>query len=316
MHHRDLNLLVALDVLLEEGSVAAAARRMNLSPPAMSRTLSRIRVAFDDPIFVQAGRRMTPTPRALELQQQVHAVVAQATGLFRNDAHLDLSRISPVFTIQADDLFLGALGAALLERLRNECPGVTLRFISHDRHDDVSLSLRERHADLFIGAPLPFKPEIRTQSLFTTGFRGFARKAHPIFQQPVTLERFVQFDQISISRQERYSGAIDEMLATRGLTRRLVLIVPTFFTMIETLRGYDLIMLMPDIVIETLPHREIGLRAFELPFHTPPLTGLQAWHPRNDKDALHRWLRRTVRELCLKMKNGHPVSDAPDALNE
>ncbi|MGU1849543.1 LysR family transcriptional regulator, partial [Pseudomonas aeruginosa] len=78
MHLPDLNLLVALNVLLEEGSVVGAARRMHLSPPAMSRTLSRIREAVGDPIMVRAGRKLVPTPRALELQEQVRQLVDQA----------------------------------------------------------------------------------------------------------------------------------------------------------------------------------------------------------------------------------------------
>ncbi|MEG2962679.1 MAG: LysR family transcriptional regulator, partial [Janthinobacterium sp.] len=78
----DLNLLVALDILLEEGSAVAAARRMNLSAPAMSRTLARIRDAIGDPVFVRSGRGLTPTPRALELREQVRSVVEQAHAVF------------------------------------------------------------------------------------------------------------------------------------------------------------------------------------------------------------------------------------------
>ena len=78
----DLNLLVALDILLEEGSAVAAARRMHLSAPAMSRTLARIRDAIGDPVFVRSGRRLAPTPRALELREQVRGVVEQAHAIF------------------------------------------------------------------------------------------------------------------------------------------------------------------------------------------------------------------------------------------
>ena len=86
----DLNLLVALNVLLEEGSVVGAARRMNLSAPAMSRTLTRIRDALNDPILVRSGRGLVPTPRALELREQVRGVVELAHGVFTQSQDSDL----------------------------------------------------------------------------------------------------------------------------------------------------------------------------------------------------------------------------------
>lgn len=103
----DMNLLVALDALLDEGSVVGAARRMNLSPAAMSRTLTRIREAVGDPILVRAGRGLVPTPKALELQGQVRTVVEQAALLFRSSEQVDLSTLRRRFSVRAND-FLSA----------------------------------------------------------------------------------------------------------------------------------------------------------------------------------------------------------------
>lgn len=99
----DMNLLVALDALLDEGSVVGAARRMNLSPAAMSRTLTRIREAIGDPILVRAGRGLVPTPKALELREQVRDVVEQAALLFRSADSVELGTLRRRFSIRAND---------------------------------------------------------------------------------------------------------------------------------------------------------------------------------------------------------------------
>ena len=107
----DMNLLVALDALLDEGSVVGAARRMNLSPAAMSRTLVRIREAIGDPILVRAGRGLVPTPRALALHDQVRALVEQAWLVFRSREEVELATLDRVFSIRTNDLFIALYGA-------------------------------------------------------------------------------------------------------------------------------------------------------------------------------------------------------------
>ncbi len=111
MQYPDLNLLVALDILLDEGSVVGAARRMHLSAPAMSRTLARIREATGDPILVRAGRGLVPTPRALELREQVRDLVEQAGGVFRS-REVELPSLVREFNIRTNDIFMGLLWRA------------------------------------------------------------------------------------------------------------------------------------------------------------------------------------------------------------
>ena len=122
----DLNLLVTLNVLLEEGSVVGAARRMNLSAPAMSRTLTRIREVLNDPILVRSGRGLVPTPRALELREQVRGVVELAHGVFTQSQNSDLRELERTFSIRANDVFFGVYGAALRQQMALDMPKATL----------------------------------------------------------------------------------------------------------------------------------------------------------------------------------------------
>lgn len=147
----DLNLLIALDALLEEGSVAGAARRMNLSPPAKSRTLARIRETVGDPIFVQAGRKMVPTPRALALRGVVRETVERASQLLAPSADVDLRTLDKQFNVRANDIFVGMHGGRLLEEMARGMPRAMLRFTPEE--DDVDDdALRSGRIDLFISA--------------------------------------------------------------------------------------------------------------------------------------------------------------------
>lgn len=152
----DLNLMVALDALLTEGSVGGAAERLHLSSPAMSRTLARIRKALGDPVLVRSGRAMAPTPRALALRAEVREIVERAQAVFTPVGELEPATLQRTFTLLADDALLTLIGMRLLERLRQEAPGVCLRLIPEGPGD--SLVLREGGADLRARGDHPARP--------------------------------------------------------------------------------------------------------------------------------------------------------------
>ncbi|MCP3291022.1 LysR family transcriptional regulator, partial [Aeromonas hydrophila] len=126
----DLNLLITLDALLDEGSVAGAARRLGLSPSAMSRALARLRETTGDPLLVRAGRGLVPTPRALLLREQVGRLVQEAEEVLRPRLEVDPARLERTFTLRASEGLVELFGAALLSRLAAEAPGVRLHFLA------------------------------------------------------------------------------------------------------------------------------------------------------------------------------------------
>ena len=297
MHIPDMNLLVALNVLLEEGSVVGAARRMNLSAPAMSRTLTRIREALNDPILVRSGRGLVPTPRALELREQVRGVVELAHGVFTQSQDSDLRLLDRTFSIRANDVFFGVYGGALRQQMALEMPNAALRVVPEGFTDDEALN--EGRIDLAISATHHFSADIKVQQLFSCPFVGLAREGHPIFEQAMTPQRFAGFDHISVSRRGRARGPIDAVLAELDLERRVLFTTPTFYSAIFALADSDLILpLMPQLLLRTLEPLGLKLKAFELPIALQPVEICQAWHPRLDNDHAHRWLRRTLKNLC------------------
>ncbi len=290
----DLNLLVTLDVLLAQGSVAGAARRLGLSPSAMSRALARLRLASGDPLLVRAGRALVPTPRALELRDQVPQALQQAAGLLRPAAALDPGRLERVFTLRTAEGFVDSFGPALIARVAAEAPGVRLRFLAKPDRD--SAVLRDGSVDLETGVVgAATGPEIRAQSLFRDRFVGAVHPDHPLARGPITPARFAAGRHVLTSRQGRDRGVVDDALAPLGLERHVAAIVGGFSAALALARGTDLIASVPERHTAALRG---GLFCFALPVAIPEITVSLLWHPRLDADPAHRWLRACVRAIC------------------
>ncbi|HEJ6972460.1 TPA: LysR family transcriptional regulator, partial [Serratia marcescens] len=179
----DFNLLIALDALLTAGSVAGAARRLGLSPSAMSRTLSRLRAATGDPLLVRAGRHMVLTPYAETLRERARHAAFEARAVLRPaQGALDPAALDRTFTLRANDGFVEAFGPALIAAAAEQAPRVRLRFAPKPEKSDRPL--REGLVDLEIGVLGDMGPEIRLQALFRDRFVGVMRTAHPLAQQP------------------------------------------------------------------------------------------------------------------------------------
>lgn len=294
MEKPDLNLLVTLDVLLAENSVARAAQRLRLSASAMSRALARLRATTGDPLLVRAGRGLVPTPRALELRESVGPIVTAAEAALRPAVVVDLRRLERTFTLRAGDGFVESFGADLLRRLAREAPGVRLRFLP--RIDREGAPLRTGAADLETGVVGPeTSPELRTLALFPDRFVGVVHRHHPLARGRLTAARYATGRHILVSRRGRERGPVDEALSALGLEREIGAIVGGFSVALALARDSGLVATVPDRHTRRL---RAGLRTFPLPFPVPGITVSLLWHPRLDADPAHRWLRQCVRETC------------------
>lgn len=292
----DLNLLYALEALLDEGSVVAAARRMHLSAPAMSRTLARIRETTGDPIFVQSGRQLVPTPRALELHQQIKGALQGAAGLLAPGEQVDLKLLDARFNVRANDIFIGIHAGRLLDAMQQAMPRATLCFAPEedDLDDDA---LRSGRVDLFISASRPLGHEIRVQPLFSVRVVGVACEDHPLFKDEITPRRVARWGHMGVSRRGKTQGPIDDALAHLGLDRHVALVVPTASSALLALQGSDLILPLPEPLARQALRMGMKIRAFELPLALDGVLITQAWHPRHQMAPAHQWLRRAIREL-------------------
>lgn len=290
----DLNLLFTLDALLAEGSVARAAQRLHLSPSAMSRALARLRKVTGDPLLVRAGRGLVPTPRAIELRERVQRLVDEAQSLLRPVEQLDLSQLVRTFTLRTSDGFVENFGPALIQRLRQEAPGVRLYFLQKLNKD--SAPLRDGSVDLDTGVVDPTtRPELHSRILFEDRFVGVVRNGHPLSQGEITAERYINGQHILVSRRGLATGLLDDTFNQQGWQREVVSLVSGFSAALALTRDTDLIATLPE---RHTRHLRNDCFSFALPLPTPTIELSMIWHPRMDADPAHRWLRACLRQVC------------------
>ncbi len=294
MSKPDLNLLLVLDVLLSEGSVARAARRLRLSPSAMSRSLARLRETTGDPLLVRAGRGLVPSPRALELRERVRQLVQDAEAALRPVRPPELHKLARSFTLRTSDGFVETFGPALIARVAAEAPGVRLRFMP--KLDKDSTLLRDGTVDLESGVVgKATGPELRAHALLRDRFVGVVRMGHPLAEGAITAARYAAGRHVGISRRGQDKGPIDEAMAPLGLKREVVATVGGFSTALALARASDLIASVPERHTGGLRG---GMFRFALPLELPEITVSLLWHPRMDGDPAHRWLRGCVKDVC------------------
>jgi DNA-binding transcriptional LysR family regulator len=296
----DLNLLHTLDVLLTEGSVTRAARRLRLSPSAMSRALTRLRTVTGDPLLVRAGRGLVETPRATQMKANVHALVEQAHLLLRPADQLELATLERTFTLRTSDGFAETFGAPLIELVQREAPGARLRFVR--KLDKSSEGLRDGTVDLETGVVAGTSgPEVRAQALFVDRYVAVARAGHPLARTGLGPADYVAWGHVVAWREGLDLGEVDDSLQNLGLARTVVATVDGFSAALALARGSDLVATVPERHTAAL---RAGMFTFPMPVSTPEFTISLLWHPRVDADPAHRWLRNSVRSTCAAPKDG------------
>lgn len=296
----DLNLLTALDALLEEGSVTGAAERLRLSAPAVSRTLGRIRRLTGDDILVRTGRTMTPTPYALAVRQQVSDLVRQAEAVLTPSRELDLAGLDRTFTLQCHDVLALSLGPGLLGAVADQAPHVRLRLLAEPVADTDDL--RHGRVDLQIGADAPELPEFRHETVGHDELAVVMRAGHACAGR-LDLDAYAAHPHVLISRRGRLADPIDDLLAERGLHRRVLAAVGTSATALHVVSRSDSLLTCPVTMCRPLIEA-FGLHAEALPVPSSPIPIVSAWHQRYDTDTAHAWLRRQVRAAVAAVMPG------------
>lgn len=286
----DLNLLIGLDAILDEGSVTGAAERLHLSVPAMSRQLNRIRRATGDPIMVRSGRGLVPTPYALGLRTELREILDRADALMTGRPAVDPAALNRIFTIRASDAIVTILGAELIAGIAVHAPNVGLRFVAEGDEDPAAL--RHGSVDLDIGALDPMPPDITVLPV-TTDVLAVVARPELVGAKRLTLDRFCAIPHIMVSRRGRAHGPIDERLGALGRSRRVAATVPSFTVVPFAVAQSDVIGVIPHR-LATVMCRDLPIVERPIPLDLPGLDIGLSWHSRFDLDAEHRWLRDQV----------------------
>ncbi|RFO95396.1 LysR family transcriptional regulator [Rhodoferax lacus] len=305
----DLNLLKVFDVVMTERSLTKAAKHLSLTQPAVSNALRRLRESLGDELLVRKGRALQPSARALVLwpsvQEALRSLQASlAPSLF------DPATADTAFVLAMADATAAELMPGLVAVLGDEAPGVSLRVLPLTTRDPRKL-LDDGQADLAIGhfpaaladltarAQLGETVSFMHHRLFQGEYVCVMRQGHPFAKGPLTLHRFCNARHMLVSFSGRAFGFVDEALALKGRTRRVVLTVNQFFTAGKVVANSDLLTVLPRHFINVTGFAD-QLVQRELPFDVPTVQVDALWHHRQDASSAHAWLRAKVLALADK----------------
>lgn len=288
----DLNLLKALDALLDERSVTRAAERLGLTQPAVSGMLTRLRDSFDDPLFVRTPRGIVPTLRATELAGSLKQILGEVETLLQPNT-FEPSTAEFTLSLAATDYALQAVVVPLLEKLRRRAPGIRMavRPVEGDR---VQAQFERGDLDLALMTPETALPDLRSRRLFDERYVCALRADHPdAAAGAISIDRFCALDHALVSYAgEQFWGVTDDALARIGRKRRVVLSITSFLVLASVLRTTDLIAVVPRRLVEDAA----GLVMIEPPVDIPGFSKLAVWHERTHRDHGQRWVRSLLFE--------------------
>ncbi|MET0208755.1 MAG: LysR family transcriptional regulator [Burkholderiaceae bacterium] len=290
----DMNLLTALDALLEHNSVVAAAERLHLTPPAVSRTLARIRHVTGDDILVRSGRTMVATPYALSIRARVRELVEEASTLLLPRRVLDLQTLDRVFTVRGHDALLGTLSTPLIATLTSEAPSARVRLLGEPAVSGTE-NLRDE-VDLDVGATTPVEPEITYQVVGSDSLVMAIRRGHPLADAPPTVEQLAEITWLNVSRRGRFHDHVDDAIASLNLNRNVAATLPTCAAALEVVARTNLATIVTGALCTQLCEA-FGVVTRPLPLDLPPSPVVLSWHRRFRSDPAHEWLRSRVADI-------------------
>ncbi|WP_168012000.1 LysR family transcriptional regulator [Halomonas salinarum] len=288
----DLNALVTLHALLDSRSVSRAAERLNLSQPAVSRTLAKLRQAFDDPLFVRTHRGLRPTARAEELGPPL-ARLLQELGALLAPPTFDPASTSRRFSLASTDYGMHAFLAPQWRTLKQEAPHLRLEIESY--RGNIERQLDEGGPELAISVPGERVPaSVHGREIGADRFVCVMREDHPLVAKATLgLDDFLAADHQLVSMGGDDRGAVDLALEREGLTRRVSLRQPHFLASFSTTQHSDLLLCVPGcLAASVIDHWPLAVRS--LPVEVPAFSYWLVWHERHHADAGHAWLRERL----------------------
>lgn len=293
----DLNLLLTLGILLDEGSVTGAARRLGITQPAVSHKLKRLRELLGDELFVVGPRGLVPTERARAIATPLRAALQQLEASVAGEEPFDPATDERRFVMVGADLFEFAALPAVLEFLAVEAPHVALAVAPRPpRLEDIFEAMERGEVHYAFGPSFPSRAGVRQFKLSEESLVVLGRPKHPAFRGGLTLDKYLAAEHILISPGGQPGGIVDAALARRGRSRRVAVQVAHFTPAPYLASRSDLLLTAPETLArEAARHWRLSRRP--VPLDLPRLPNLMAWHERFDRDPGHRWFREATRRF-------------------
>lgn len=291
----DLNLLVVFEAVLAEGSISRAAASLDLSQPAVSNALARMRKATGDRLFVRLGNAVVPTPYAQGIADPIRQALASIRNSLSESQGFDPATSERAFAIYVTDLGEVYFLPTLLARLSKLAPGVRISTLPMP-NEAAQDALKNGSVDLAIGNLPDFRAGFYQQRLFPDHYVCAMRRDHPVIGQRITTRQFAAASHAIATPAGTGHGVILRTLMEHGLEHRIVLQVQNFLVLPNIVATTDLLAIVPHSVGSQLS-RYNDIKLLPVPIPIPPFDIKQCWHERFHDDAGNRWLRQQFAEL-------------------
>ncbi|HBF31970.1 LysR family transcriptional regulator [Rhizobium sp.] len=292
----DLNLLKALDALMETCSVTRAAERLGLTQPAVSGMLTRLRETFDDPLFIRTQRGVLPTPRAQALAAPLRQALMEIQSLLTPHV-FDPAKAVMTVTIAATDYAQKAVLLPFMSALRQEASNVRVS-VRPVELSNLGQQMESGNLDMALITPDMALDTMRSRMLFNETYVCIMRKAHPASDRPLDIDHLCALDHVLMSHDgSRFHGATDAALEKIGRSRRVVAAVPSFLVLIDLVRQSDLVAMVPSRLVADATDLFIQAPPIDIPGFAKILT----WHERLQSDPAQKWIRETIAR-CVEHK--------------
>lgn len=288
----DLNLLPVFQVLLEERNVTRAAGRLNLTQPAISRNLARLRQLFNDPLFTRTPKGLAPTPRAEALALHLQQSLQDLSQLIEPAIFIPAEATNN-FRLATTDYGAQVLLPSVIKRLRVEAPQVNLEIIPW--HESLLQQLDQQAIDLATCTVADVPAAIHGRGVGSDRFVCVVREGHPLIEQGLDIESYATHPHALITMGGSRKGAIDYLLEQQGLKRRIALRVPHFVAALALVAQSDLLLTVPYGLAKSCA-AQYQLKILPFPMEQDDFTYSIIWHERHKKDPGHAWLRQLIFE--------------------
>ena len=291
----DLNLLVALDHLLQLRSVSAAAERMNMTQSAMSNALHRLRDYFDDELLVKVGRRLEPTPRAEALKDAVRDVLVRVDWTIAKTPGFDAATSDRQFNLLVSDYTLATLAPAVLARCGAAAPGVRFNFMH--QIDTPETMLDRGDVDLLV---IPSEYASRrhpSEVIYEEEFVAIAWARGPLARAPLTRRAFLDAPHVVAQPQSAAQSLESVYFRRLGVARRVEVTTFSFGTIPQLIVNTDRLATVHRRLAERA-REQLPIAVLKLPFRLPRMKQTLQWHKYRAQDGGLIWLRGLIREAA------------------
>lgn len=289
----DLNLFIVLEAIYAEGSITRASLKMNLTQPAISHALNRLRQLFDDPLFERQGHVMTPTPLTRSIIDQVRRALRGFEVTLSGAAHFDPASSERSFSLAVRDVLEASVLPGLMAGISAAAPSATLNTLQVSRRE-LESELAAGTLDAAIDVLLPLPNDVRRTQLAGDQTVVLVRRGHPLVKRrALTLDTYLEMEHIQTSSRRRGPGLEDVELSRQGLQRKIRLRCQHYFAACRVVSQTDLALTMPDRLARIV-NQQFTNQILPLPLAMPSLDVYLYWHANVDNDPANTWLRAQI----------------------